>query len=81
MSLIARLGRKLRYFCQNDAKLGEQKPAFFFHQLDARWAPCPVSSPNSVPEGLLTPNLGNRWVTPFFFGRGIPRRIAEVYVA
>jgi hypothetical protein len=74
------VGQETAFFCQNDAKLGEQKPAFFFRQLDARRAPCPVSSPNNVPEGLSTPNLGNRWVTPFFSGVGSRGRIAEVYV-
>jgi hypothetical protein len=40
--------------------------------LYARRAPCPVSSPNNVPEGLSTPNVGSRWLAPVFFGRGIP---------
>src|SRR5262245_46143997 len=66
------VGEETAFFCQNDAKLGKQKLAFFFRQLDATRAPCPLSSPNSIPGGLSKPNMGNRWVAPVFFGRGIP---------
>jgi hypothetical protein len=63
------VGQETAFFCQNDAKLGEQKPAFFFRQLDARRPPCPVLSPNNVPEGLSTPNVGIRWVALVEYNR------------
>ena len=66
------VGQETALFCQNDAKLGKQKLAFFFRQLDATRAPCPLSSPTSIPGGLSKPNMGNRWGAPVFFGRGIP---------
>jgi len=74
------VGQKTAFFCQNDAKLGEQKPAFFFRQLDANRAPCPLSSPNNISGGLSKPIWGTDGSHQFFSGVGSRGRTADVYV-
>jgi len=74
------VGEETAFFCQNDAKLGKQKLAFFFRQLDATRALCPLSSPNSIPGVYRNQIWGTDGSHQFFSGVGSRGRLAEVYV-
>jgi len=55
-----RLGRKLLSSARTTPSWASRSVLSFFANWMLGGSPCPVSLPDSVPEGLLTPNVGNR---------------------